>query len=272
MLNMQNGLLCVTLLAGATLAGHALADKPVPTEFVNKPIALVADDWCPQHCERDKNHKGYIVDIVGQALAEEGLPYTIVYRPWIRALRLTEQGTFDGLLTPTADGYAQFQFHREAVGYQRYCFYVNADSRWTYSAPKDLLGKRVGYLKESGFGKLESYMAAHKDAIQVEEFASSQDFIPRIFKFLAVGRADTIIMTTDVHQVAVRAGDAAPTFKRAGCLANEKLVVGLSRANPERSRLIGEKLDRGIRKLRQSGRLKSILDEYGIAMWPAPNR
>ena len=195
------------MLAGATLAGHALADKPVPAEFVNKPIALVADDWCPQHCERDKNHKGYIVDIVGQALAEEGVPYTIVYRPWIRALRLTEQGTFDGLLTPTADGYAQFQFHREAVGYQRYCFYVNADSRWTYSAPKDLLGKRVGYLKESGFGKLESFMAAHKDAIQVEEFASSQDFIRRIFKFLAAGRADTIIMTTDVHQVAVRAGE-----------------------------------------------------------------
>ena len=265
-------LCCLSLLAGAAVAAHALADKKVPDEFVNKPIALVADDWCPQHCEFDKQHKGYIVDIVSRALAEEGVPYTIVYRPWIRALRLTELGTYDGLLTPTADGYTQFQFHREAVGYQQYCFYVNADSAWTYAAPKDLLGKRVGYLKESGFGKLESYMAANKGAIQVEEFASSADFIRRIFKFLAAGRADTIIMTTDVYDMAVRSGDTARTFKSAGCLPSEKLVVGLTKAHPERSRLIAEKLDSGIRKLRQSGRLKSILDEYGIAMWPAANR
>lgn len=169
------------LVAGAIFAGRALADKPVAPEFVSKPVALVADDWCPQHCEFDKERKGYIVDIVGQALAAEVVPYTIVYRPWIRALRLTEQGTYDGLLTPTVESYPQFQFHQEAVGYQQYCFYVNADSGWTYSAPKDLLGKRVAYLKESGFGKLESYMAANKRAIGIEEFASNEDFLRPAF-------------------------------------------------------------------------------------------
>lgn len=259
------------LVAGIAFAGPALANKLAAPGFDKKPVALVADDWCPQHCEFDKKRKGYIVDIVGQALAEEGVPYTIVYRPWIRALRLTELGTYDGLLTPTADGYPQFQFHREAVGYQQYCFYVNADSGWRFSAPKDLLGKRIAYLKESGFGKLESYIAANKGAIGVEEFASNQDFMRRIFNFLAARRADAVIMTTDVYDMAVRSGAQANRFKRAGCLANEKLVVGLSKADHQRARLIGEKLDSGIRKLRQSGRLKAILDEYGIAMW-APER
>ena len=268
MMKAHLGWLCL----GAALAWPAMAKEPVPPELAKRPVALVADDWCPQHCESDPNRKGYIVDIVSGALDEEGIPYTIVYRPWTRALRLTELGTYDGLLTPTVAGYSQFQFHREAVGYQQYCFYVNADSSWTYSAPKDLLGKRVAYLKESGFGHLESYMAANKGAIKVEEFASSDDFIRRIFKFLAAGRADTVIMTTDVYDMAVRSGDTARTFRSAGCLASEKLAVGLTKAHPERSRLIGERLDSGIRKLRQSGRLKSILDEYGIAMWPAAQR
>jgi polar amino acid transport system substrate-binding protein len=271
-MKIRRDLFCIALLAAATLARAGPTAKPVASEFANKPVALVADDWCPQHCEFDRKHKGYIVDIVGQALAEEGLAFTIVYRPWTRALRMTELGTYDGLLTPTAEGYPQFQFHHEAVGFQQYCFYVNADSAWSYSAPKDLLGQRVAYLRESGFGKLETYMAAHQSAIKVEEFASGRDFIPRIFKFLAAGRADTIIMTTDVYQAGVRSGATARTFKSAGCLNNEKLMVGLSRANPERARLIGEKLDSGIRKLRQSGRLKSILAEYGIALWPAQER
>lgn len=135
-----------------------MAKQPVPAELAQRRVALVADDWCPQHCESDPNRKGYIVDIVSGALDEEGIPHTIVHRPLTRALRMTEQGTFDGLLTPTVARYAQFQFHREAVGYQQYCFYVNADSPWTYSTPKDLLGKRVGYLTESGFGNLESFM------------------------------------------------------------------------------------------------------------------
>lgn len=79
-------------------------------------------------------------------------------------------------------------------------------------------------------------------------------------------------MTTDVYDMAMRSGEQAKRFKRAGCLVKEKLMVGLSKADPRRARLIGAKLDSGIRKLRQSGRLKAILDEYGIAVWAVPGR
>jgi polar amino acid transport system substrate-binding protein len=243
----------------AAMAGCAAASEPA------RPVALVADDWCPQHCEGDTQRKGYIVDIVGQALAAEGVAYTIVYRPWTRALRLTEQGAFDGLLTPTVNGYPQFVFNKEAVGYQQYCFYVNADSDWTYSAPPDLLGKRIAHLKESGFGKLEKYIAANQRTIHIQEFVGSKGMTDRMFKFLAAGRADAVIMTSDVYDLGRRDNKTMGTFKQAGCLANEKLAVGLSQANPERSRWIARKLDRGIRKLRQSGQLKTILAQYGIA-------
>lgn len=264
-------LVWAALATGAPLA-QAQAGKESSSDFSRRPVALVADDWCPQHCENDKKRKGYIIDIVEQALAVEGVPYTIVYRPWLRALRETEKGVFDGLLTPTVVGYEQFLFHHEAVGYQQYCFYVNADSAWKYTAPKDLLGKRIGHLKESGFGELDNYLAANKKAIYVEEFSGGEGYTRRIFKFLAAGRADTVIMTSDVYDFGVRLGDIAPNFKTAGCLANEKLAVGLSRADAERSRVIGERLDSGIHKLRQSGRLKSILAEYGIALWASPAR
>lgn len=264
-------LICLLSLAGLGLVPPVLAAGK-ESVHLNKPVTLVADNWCPQHCEGNGKRKGYVVEIVEQALAAEGVAVTITYRPWIRALRQTEQGTFDGLLTPTVDGYRQFMFHQEAVGYQQYCFYVKANSDWRYRQPPDLLGKRVAYLRESGFGELEKYLDENKDAIQAAPFAGSQDVIARIFRFLAAGRADTAIMTSDVYDWGVRNGETARTFRSAGCLANEKMAVGLTRVRPERSRLIAAKLDSGIRKLRQSGKLKQILDQYGIALWSAGRR
>jgi ABC-type amino acid transport substrate-binding protein len=108
--------------------------------------------------------------------------------------------------------------------------------------------------------------------IRVESLIGSQDVTARIFQFLAAGRADAIIMTSDVYDWGVRTGETPRSVTSAGCLANEKMAVGLSRVRPERARIIGERLDSGIRKLRQSGRLKLILDDYGIALWPAARR
>ena len=261
-----------TLFAGLMLllAAVPAAAASKAADGLSTPVTLVADNWCPQHCQANGRRKGYVVEIVEQALAEEGVAVNIVYRPWIRALRQTESGTFDGLLTPTVGGYPQFIYHQEPVGFQQYCFYVNAGSSWRYRQPADLHGKRVAYLKESGFGELEKYLTEHKDMIGVESFTGSADVVARIFQFLAAARADTIIMTSDVYDWGVRSGDTPRGVTSAGCLANEKMAVGLSRARPERARLIAERLDSGIRKLRQSGRLKLILDDYGIALWSAP--
>ena len=263
--------LAVLIVAFAVSASvGAMAASSI--NFAAHPVRLVADDWCPQHCQAATWGKGYIVDIVGQALASEGVAYSIVYRPWSRALRQTELGSFDGLLTPTVTGYPQFLFPRAAVGYQQYCFYVNATSPWRYGAPADLLGKRVAYLKESGFGELESFLEGNKTAIHVDQFTGGDDLTKRIFKFLAAGRADTVIMTSDVADLGRRLGDLAPGIRSAGCLAREKLAVGLSRADPARARQIAARLDSGIARLRQSGRLKLLLDKYGIALWPEEKR
>jgi polar amino acid transport system substrate-binding protein len=258
-----------TLFAGLMLLLAAVPAASKAAAGLSTPVSLVADNWCPQHCEANGKRKGYVVEIVEQALAAEGVAVNIVYRPWTRALRQTELGTFDGLLTPTVGAYPQFIYHQEPVGFQQYCFYVNAGSSWRYRQPSDLHGKRVAYLKESGFGELEKYLAEHRDLIGADAFTGSTDVVARIFQFLAAGRADTIIMTSDVYDWSVRSGDTPRGVASAGCLANEKMAVGLSRARPERARLIAARLDSGIRKLRQSGRLKLILDDYGIALWGA---
>lgn len=250
----------------------AAATCTAAPDFDQQPVSLVADDWCPQHCQSDRRYKGYIVEIVSQALHIEGVAFNIVYRPWLRALRETERGLFDGLLTPTVSGYPQFIYHRVPVGYQQYCFYTKADSAWQYQKPSDLQGKRLAHLKESGFGALDAYLAANRKTIQVQEFAGSNGVSGRMFEFLGAGRTDTVIMTTDVYDFGTRIGEWTGAFKRAGCLAKEELAVGLSKNDPKRAHWIAAKLDSGIGKLRQSGQLKTIMDEYGIPLESAPKR
>ncbi len=257
------------ILTWSLIASAACADA---SGFDKRPVALVADNWCPQHCKVDGRYKGYVVEIVSEALQSEGVDFNIVYRPWLRALRQTEQGQFDGLLTPTVAGYPQFTYPRQSVGFQQYCFYVKANSSWEFNKPSDLQGKRVAHLKESGFGALADYFAANKKTIQINEFVGDDDLTTRMFKFLSADRTDVVIVTSDVYDFGIRVGKLDGAFKRAGCLASEELAVGLTKSDPARSRWIASKLDLGIATLRKSGRLKVILDKYGIPVWPAGTR
>jgi polar amino acid transport system substrate-binding protein len=259
----------ISLFVHVAFTTQAYANESAAEVFKRKPVVLVADDWCPQHCETESPHKGYVIDIVEQALTNESIPFNIVYVPWLRALHNTESGEFDGLLTPTVGAFKQFSYNQEALGYQQYCFYVNANSNWSYTQPSDLLGKRIAHLKESGFGELDTYIEQNKHNIHVDELYGAKDFTRNIFVFLAAGRADAIIITSDVYDYGVQNGDIGKTFRRAGCLSNERLAVGLSQVNPERSQLLAQALDSGIQKLRASGQLETILAKYGIALWPS---
>jgi polar amino acid transport system substrate-binding protein len=259
----------IFLLVHVAFSTQTYANASAAEVFNLKPVALVADDWCPQHCESASPHKGYVIDIVEQALKVEGIRFTIDYVPWLRAIHNTESGEFDGLLTPTVGAFKQFSYNQEALGYQQYCFYVNNNSSWRYTQLSDLLGKRIAHLKESGFGELDTYFEQNKNNINVNELYGAKDFTRNIFVFLAADRADAIIMTSDVHDYGLRNGDIGNNFRQAGCLSNERLAMGLSAVNPERSRLLGQALDSGIQKLRASGQLEMILAEYGIALWPS---
>jgi polar amino acid transport system substrate-binding protein len=228
---------------------------------------LVANDWCPQHCEKDTEDKGYVVDIVSQALRLEGVPFSLRYFPWSRAMLMVDRGEVDGLLTPTIPGFPQYFFHGQAVGYQQYCFYADKSNSWTYGKPADLQGKRIAMLADSGLGELDDYLKANSGTISVTTLTGEHDFAKRLFTFLGLKRADAVVMTTDVFEYGQKKGDIGKNFRPVGCLEREKMAIGLSRKDLERSRMIGKALDQGIAKLRKSGQLAKTLALYGMKDW-----
>ena len=162
----------------------------------------------------------------------------------------------------------KFIFHEQAVGYQDYCFYTSKGSGWQFADFADLHGMRLSYLKDSGFGPLSDYLSAHQKDVEVFEFSGGKGFTSNIFEFLSRNRADVIIMTSDVYQFALKRGEIRDNFRSAGCLGHEKLAVGLSATNQQRSAAIASALDEGIRKLAASGEMAGILARYGMQAWP----
>jgi polar amino acid transport system substrate-binding protein len=248
----------------------ALAQTPNGPVLREKPVSLVVDDWCPQHCQNSTTEKGYVVDIVSQALAIQGVPYTLQYVPWTRAMRMVEHGEADGLLTPTVNGFPQFMYHQQAVGYQQYCFYVDQATHWKFVNYPDLKGRHIALLADSGMGAIEDYLKANKDTIRVTELRGENDFAARLIQFLSSKRADTVVLTSDVFEYIQAKGIAGKGIKSAGCLDREKMAVGLSNVDAARSEWIGNTLDTGIEKLRKSGLLAAILARYGMKDWDRP--
>jgi polar amino acid transport system substrate-binding protein len=264
--------LWMALSLGAGCHFTALAQSPNGPVSREKPVALVVDDWCPQHCQNSTTEKGYVVDIVTQALAIEGVPYSLQYVPWTRAMRMVEYGEADGLLTPTVPGFPQFLYHQQAVGYQQNCFYVDRESDWTFVNNTDLKGRNIAMLADSGLGATDEYLKANKDTIKVTELRGESDFAARLIQFLTSKRADTVILTSDVFQYIQAKGITGNRVKPAGCLDREKMAVGLSKVDATRSEWIGKALDRGIAQLRKSGQLAEILASYGMQDWDRPPR
>lgn len=256
---------CVSVLVWPASA-VALEQTLWPT-LQTKAVNLVANDWCPQHCEDSTTHKGYVVDIVSQALALEGVNVSLRFVPWSRALMMVQRGEADGVLTPTVPGFPQFLYPDLAVGYPQYCFYVDAASHWKYRQYSDLQGKRVALLADSGLGALDDYLKANKSTITVHLMVGEHDYANRLFNFLTLKRTDTVVITSDVFNYEQARDTLSAGFKSAGCLPSEKMAVGLSKSDAKRSKTIGLAIDSGIIKLRKSGKLSNILAQYGMVDW-----
>jgi len=246
------------------LIGVSLVSTPAVSNEGSKIYTFAVDDWCPQHCQDSDENEGYIIDIVRNIFALRNLPIKILYVPWQRAVRGTVRGQFDGLLTPTKTSNPELLFHQQAVGHQEYCIYAKRDSDWTYTGFSSFKSKSVAYLKGSGLGELDLYIEANKSEINTIQFAGNKNYVSDLFNFLDAGRADTVIMTSDVYHFAVKQKVISDRFKTMGCLGKELLYVGLSPENKERSEEIMLIIDDGIAKLRRSGKLKTIFETYGI--------
>ena len=231
-------------------------------------VTLVANNWCPQHCMNDTDKPGYLVEIAQAALSAEGIQSTITFEPWLRAVKSVEANTRDGLLTVAVSEQKHLLRHQEPLASQRFCFYTLSRENIHLNSLSDFQGKTISFVKGNDLGgKFMEYISDKKNGVTLHEItAGTEEFAPRVFQLLTVGRIQSVAITEDMGDYYLGNNSVVKQQVSKGfCSPSEFLHIGLSPKNPARSRQIGRQVDNGLKKIKANGVYNSIRKNYFLA-------
>lgn len=187
-------------------------------------ITLAATDWCPFTCAAAQN--GRVETQLRRYLARLNIELNIVYYPWIRALRLAEQGEVDGVVT-LSKGESSVLVHGQVpLHYFQDCFYTRSNDGWQYHAIDDLIGKRLGSV--DGYSYTPEIDAYIRDFPKHGAQLSGVNTVPRLLGMLESGSIDTAIAEQSIAALWLKSFDV----QQASCLAPQPLFVAF---NPNRA-------------------------------------
>lgn len=230
-------------------------------------ILLASDEWCPFTCLPGDDREGYVVDVMRAVFEPAGIEVDYRIISWERAVEECRRGHVSaviGVAGGKADGLI---FTKEDIGLDAFAFYVRAGDPWRYLGPESLLGRHLGI--PAGYflpPAIAAYTKAHKDEIDIYRTAREKPSEHNL-RLLVEGRLDVIADDGQVLCYLAHSQNLTDAVAYAGQEADPvKLYVAFSPADP-RSARHAALFDKGLRALRKSGRLQTILDRYGLTDW-----
>ncbi len=236
-----------------------------------KNIVIAADEWSPYNGAEDGERPGYGVEIARKVFKDAG--YTVVYKvmPWDAAIEGTRAGDLDAVIGASSDEVPDFVFPGEEFGVSLMGFFVRVDSKWTFEGFDSLKGRSLALIADYSYSEeLDEYLGTHTDAT-VLHVASGEDALGANIGKLKDGSVDIVVEDVNVFAEKTLTMGVRDAFRLAGEVpgGDAAVYVAFSPASPkvERSRLLARLFDEGVKKLRESGELRTILEKYGLDDW-----
>ncbi|BBO70486.1 amino acid ABC transporter substrate-binding protein [Desulfosarcina alkanivorans] len=231
-------------------------------------IVLVADPWPPFNMEPGGDREGYLIDVARAVFEPAG--YTVTYRtvPWKRAIEGVRTGRYTGAVGASNTDAAGFVFPDEELARNTLAFFTRGDHPWVFDGPASIetvsLGVAAGYDYRQW---LNGYIAAHRNDEQRVQVIAGVQPLKQNLKKLLLERIDVVVDTEAAIRYTAKEMGIWEQIKFAGHGVEPAYIhIAFSPALAESPELAGL-LSRGIVNLRRSGRLKEILDRYGLHDW-----
>lgn len=245
------------------LAGTALAALPARADV----ITLRADEWCPYNCAEDSDKPGYGIELAKEIFAKAG--HTVEYKTmaWARALEEGRKGSIVAVIGADKTEASDFVFPNQPVAVIDNTFVVKKGNAWKYAGPASLEKLKLGAIQGYSYaGEVGTYMTTNaKNAARVD-MVGGDNALEMNLKKLAAGRVDATVDAKPVLAYKLLKLNLADKVEFAGSVDPSEIYIAFSPANPK-SKDYAAILEKGIAELRASGRLKQILDGYGVTDW-----
>lgn len=247
----------------ALIAGTALAAPSVRADT----ITLRADEWCPYNCAEGADKPGYGIEIAKEILAKAG--HTLDYKnmAWARALEECRKGTITAVIGAARKEAPDFVFPNEPMAVIDNTFVVKKGNAWRYAGLASLEKLKLGVVQGYSYdGEVGSYVEANaKDKTRID-MNGGDNALEQNLKKLAAGRIDATVDAKPVLAYKLAQLGLADKVEMAGSVDPSQTFVAFSPANPK-SKDYAQIIDKGLAEMRTSGRLKQILDRYGVTDW-----
>ena len=245
---------------------NILASIVCSNDLYARTLVLAADVWCPYNCEATSKDRGFMVDIVAEALTSKG--YKIDYRnmSWTTAMDDALAGRIDGVIGAGASEAKDLVTTKEPLGINKTCFYAKSDSRLVFKGLENLpqmsLGVIAGYLYGSGIDK---YIDENKINFKKVQLVTGDKPLLQNVKKVQAGRVDALVENEMVMNFSFLKFNIEG-LKSIGCDKETPIYVAFSPKATD-SKVIAETIDKKMVEFRRSGALTKILRRYGAKDW-----
>ncbi|WP_425667783.1 substrate-binding periplasmic protein (plasmid) [Vibrio tubiashii] len=232
-----------------------------------KTIHYATLEYCPYACNSEQ--EGFALTLHRRIFEEAGYEVTFSFVPWTRVIKGVESGLFDA--TPILN-----QHHSELIVLskenstvlQQY-FFVAKGNTWKFSDVTDLQSIVIGSIFGYDYGVInqeyEDHLQRNKDNLRVQ-YIGGPNAIERSIKKIITGRIGTFNEDAGYMFHTLREMALTDKIDEAGFLGTNPQFGGFSPTR-EDAQALADIFDRGIRRMRASGELRQLLDEYGIPDW-----
>ncbi|MBF0224935.1 MAG: transporter substrate-binding domain-containing protein [Desulfobacterales bacterium] len=234
-----------------------LATMIFSNAFANEVVKLAIGDWEPYTSQTDA--KGKLLEkVVTEAFKLEGIDAQYDYFPWKRSYQYAEEGKHDGTFpwNKTEERDKVFYIHKISLFKDEGVFFHLKSKQFDWNTLEDLKKYKVGVT--IGFKQEQIY----KDNGITADAAPTEDLT---FKKMLLGRIDIYQTSKVVGYVTINkifSSEEAKLFTNhpKPVEVNEYYIL-FSRKTPN-GQHFSEKLDSGLKKLKDSGAYDKILAEY----------
>jgi polar amino acid transport system substrate-binding protein len=232
-------------------------------------LTVAADVWCPYNCEPGSDRPGYLVDILHEVFAPLGVSVEYSVLPWKRALVSAEKGLIDAVLGAVSGNRGRNIIGREALGVDETVLVVRAGEVFDYRAPDSLDALTVGVIAEytyDGHGPLDVYLEQRIQGGRNVSVIHQEQPLRSLLKMLHRSRIDVFPENRYVAQYEIERLGYSGLVALVPTGAADSVYIAFT-PGPEGRKNV-ERLDAGVRRLRESGKLSRILERYGLTYAP----
>ena len=252
-------LIILTISIFTLFINHAVA------EF--KTISIGADVWYPYNGISKSSELGFMIDIAVEVFKEKG--YSVDYKnlPWNRAKDECRKGKMDAVVGAYKDDVPDFIFPEIEQGVSKTVFWVKKGSTWRYDGIRSLEEIKVGVIADYLYGdEFDNYVKKYNGNVQRVQVAHGDTALSSNIKKLMKERIGTFVEDIMVCSVELKNMKLSEEVVPAGQLVENNVYMAFS-PKLETSKTYAEILTEGMMSLRKTGKLKTILDKYGLSDW-----